>query len=67
MEKYWWYKTDWHQKTVKALKIAGMSEKTQQCYTRAMRMLVEHFNKTPDLSLPSRQWVLKYKFSGCYF
>ena len=49
MEKYWWYNTDWHQKTVKALKIAGMSERTQGCYTRAMRMLVEHFNKTPDL------------------
>ncbi|MEA2082865.1 MAG: site-specific integrase [Thermodesulfobacteriota bacterium] len=49
MEKYWWYKTDWHQKTLKALKVAGMGERTQECYTRAMRMLVEHFNKTPDL------------------
>lgn len=49
MEKYWWYNTDWHQKTVKTLKIAGMGERTQQCYTRAMRMLVEYFDKTPDL------------------
>lgn len=49
MEKYWWYKTDWHQKTVKALKIAGMGERTQQCYSRAMRMLVEHCDKNPDL------------------
>jgi len=33
---------------MRALQLAGMSERTQQCYTRSVRMLVEHYNKTPD-------------------
>ena len=49
MEKYWWYKTQWHEKTVKALQLGGMSERTQECYVRAMRMLTEHCGKEPDL------------------
>lgn len=36
-------KTPWYDKTVDALQLAGMSERTQQCYARAVRMLVEHF------------------------
>lgn len=41
--------TDWYEKSMRALQLAGMSEKTQQCYTRAVRMLVEFTGKTPDL------------------
>jgi hypothetical protein len=26
-----------------------MSKRTQQCYTRSVRMLVQHYDKTPDL------------------
>jgi site-specific recombinase XerD len=40
-------KTPWYDKTVDALQLAGMSERTQQCYARAVRMLVEHFEKDP--------------------
>jgi site-specific recombinase XerD len=41
--------SDYYQKSMKALQLAGMSERTQQCYTRSVRMLVEFYNKTPDL------------------
>ena len=36
------------QRSMRALQLAGMSERTQQCYTRAVRQLVEFSNKTPD-------------------
>lgn len=39
---------NYHNKSMRALQLAGMSERTQQCYTRSVRMLVEHYNKTPD-------------------
>ena len=39
--------TPWYEKTVKALQIAGMSERTQECYARAVRMLIEHYEKDP--------------------
>jgi site-specific recombinase XerD len=41
--------TDWHEKAFKALQLAGYSEKSQQCYLRAIRMLVEYTGKSPDL------------------
>ncbi len=34
--------TKWYDETVKALQINGKSERTQQCYARAVRMLIEH-------------------------
>ena len=34
---------------MRALQLAGMSERTQQCYTRSVRMLVNFYSKTPDL------------------
>jgi hypothetical protein len=34
---------------MRALQLAGMSERTQQCYTRSVRMLVDLYGKTPDL------------------
>ena len=40
---------NWYEKSIKALQLNGMAERTQEGYTRAVRMLVEHFNKTPDL------------------
>jgi hypothetical protein len=40
--------TDYYQKSMKALQPAGMSERTQECYTRSIRKLVEFFDKTPD-------------------
>lgn len=39
---------DYYQKSIRALQLAGMSECTQQCYTRSVRMLVDFYNKTPD-------------------
>jgi integrase/recombinase XerD len=40
--------TDYYQKSMRALQLAGMSERTQQCYTRSVRMLVDFYGKTPD-------------------
>lgn len=40
---------NWYEKSIKALQLNGMAERTQEGYTRAVRMLVEHFDKTPDL------------------
>ena len=47
-KKYWWFETEWHQKIVKALQIAGMSESTQQVYVHTVRKLTEFYHKTPD-------------------
>jgi len=42
-------KKDYYEKSMRALQLAGMSERTQQCYTRSVRMLAQFYNKTPDL------------------
>ncbi len=39
---------DYYNLFMRALQLAGMSERTQQCYTRSVRMLVDFYNKTPD-------------------
>ena len=39
---------DYYKKSMRALQLAGMSERTQQCYSRSVRMLSDFFNKTPD-------------------
>jgi integrase len=39
---------DYYQQSMRALQLAGMSKRTQECYTRSVRMLVEFYNKTPD-------------------
>ncbi len=41
-------RTKWYVETVKALQINGKSERTQHCYARAVRMLIEHVGKEPD-------------------
>ena len=40
---------DYYTKSIKALQLAGMSKRTQQCYTRSVRMLVQHYDKSPEL------------------
>lgn len=40
--------TDWYDETARALQLAGKGTKTQQCYVRAVRLLAEFYNKTPD-------------------
>jgi len=40
---------DYYQKSMRALQLAGMSERTQECYTRAVRQLVDFYGRTPDL------------------
>lgn len=40
---------DYYQRSMSALQLAGMSDRTQECYTRAVRMLVDFYGKTPDL------------------
>ena len=39
---------DYFQKAMRALQLAGLSERTQQCYTRSVRQLVDFYHKTPD-------------------
>ena len=41
-------RTKWYGETVKALQINGKSERTQHCYARAVRMLIQYFGKEPD-------------------
>jgi site-specific recombinase XerD len=39
---------DWHEQMINKLQLNGMSERTQQGYARAVRQLVEFYQKTPD-------------------
>lgn len=39
---------DWYQQSMKALELNGMSERTQECYTRSVRQLVDFYQKSPD-------------------
>lgn len=39
---------NWYGKSNRALSLNGKGERTQQAYTRALRMLVEFYGKTPD-------------------
>jgi len=39
---------DYFDQSMRALQLAGMSERTQQSYTRAVRLLVDFHQKTPD-------------------
>ena len=54
-DKYWWYETKWHQKMVKALRVAGMGESTQETYGRTIRKLTEFYDKTPARRLSKIQ------------
>jgi site-specific recombinase XerD len=39
---------DWYQQSINALQLNGKGERTQQAYTRALRMLVEFIGKRPE-------------------
>jgi hypothetical protein len=39
---------NYYDQSMRALQLAGMSKRTQQCYTRSVRMLVDFYNKIPD-------------------
>lgn len=39
---------DWFQKSIDTLSLNGKGERTQQAYTRALRMLVEFYRKRPE-------------------
>jgi integrase/recombinase XerD len=49
MEKHSWYKSEWHAKMDKSMQVAGMGERTREAYDRAMRKLVVHYDKSPEL------------------
>lgn len=38
---------NYYQQSIKALQLAGLSERTQHCYTRSVRQLVEFYNISP--------------------
>jgi len=40
--------TELHDRMIKDLQLRGMAERTQQMYVRAVRMLAEHYHKSPD-------------------
>jgi integrase/recombinase XerD len=40
---------DWYQRMVDSLQLNGKGERTQQAYTRSVRMLSQFYGKTPDL------------------
>jgi len=40
--------TDWFQKSMNTLSLNGKGERTQQAYTRALRMLVDFYRKRPE-------------------
>jgi hypothetical protein len=39
---------DYYQKSMRALQLAGMSTRTQECYSRSVRMLADFYKKIPD-------------------
>ena len=40
---------DWYQRMIDTLQLNGKGERTQQAYTRSVRMLSQFYGKTPDL------------------
>lgn len=40
---------DYYQQSIKALQLAGMSESTQECYTRSVRKLVDFYGIPPTM------------------
>jgi len=40
--------TDWYQKSINALALSGKADRTQEAYSRALRMLVDFYGKTPE-------------------
>jgi integrase len=40
---------DWYERSMKALQLNGLSKGSQENYTRMVRLLVDYYDKTPDL------------------
>ena len=40
--------TDWYQKSINLLALNGKGERTQEAYTRAVRMLIDFYDKRPE-------------------
>ena len=40
--------TDWYQKSMDSLALNGKADRTQEAYSRALRMLCEFYGKTPE-------------------
>ncbi len=40
--------TEWYEKSINLLQLNGKCERTQEAYTRAVRMLIDFYDKTPD-------------------
>jgi hypothetical protein len=55
--------TELRKRMIECLQLRGMSERTQQCYVRAVRQLAEHYHKSPDLITEEelRQYFLYLK------
>jgi len=49
MEKYSWYTSEWRSKMDKSMQVAGMCERTRETYDRAVRKMVHHCGKDPEL------------------
>src|SRR5215470_18389886 len=41
--------TELRKRMIESLQLQGYSERTQECYVRAVRQLAEHYHKSPDL------------------
>jgi len=41
--------TELRRRMLEDLQLRGMSERTQECYLRAVRQLADHYHKSPDL------------------
>lgn len=41
--------TELQKRMIESLQLRGLSERTQQAYTRAVRQLTQHYHKSPDL------------------
>ncbi|MGH9931664.1 MAG: site-specific integrase [Pyrinomonadaceae bacterium] len=55
--------TELRKRMIECLQLRGMSERTQECYVRAVRQLAEHYHKSPDLITEEelRQYFLYLK------
>ena len=53
---------DYHTRSMKALQLAGMCESTQEAYTRAVRQLVQFYDKQPEeISEPELEEYFLYR------
>ena len=55
--------TQLRQRMIECLQLRGLSERTQESYVQAVRLLAEHYHKSPDLITEEelRQYFLYLK------